>query len=48
MAQARERGIEPKLGPELEAIIKAYDGIDSFMSAGVAADTQHRNQRTVS
>jgi hypothetical protein len=29
MAQARERGIEPKIGPELEAIIKAYDGIDS-------------------
>jgi hypothetical protein len=29
MAQARARGIEPKLSPELEAIIKAYDGIDS-------------------
>jgi hypothetical protein len=29
MAQARERGIEPKLGPELEAIMKAYDGSHS-------------------
>ena len=28
MAQARERGIEPKLGPALEAIIKAYDRTD--------------------
>jgi hypothetical protein len=29
MAQARERGIEPKLSPELEALIRAYDGLDS-------------------
>jgi hypothetical protein len=29
MAQARERGIEPKLGPELEAMIRAFDGLDS-------------------
>jgi hypothetical protein len=29
MAQARDRGIEPKLGPELEAIMKAYDGSHS-------------------
>ena len=29
MAQARERGIEPKLAPEVEAIIKAYDELDS-------------------
>jgi hypothetical protein len=29
MAQARERGIEPKLGPELVAMIRAFDGLDS-------------------
>jgi cytidylate kinase len=29
MAQARERGIEPKLAPEVEAMIKAYDELDS-------------------
>jgi hypothetical protein len=29
MTQARERGIEPKLGPELEAIMKAFDGVHS-------------------
>jgi len=28
MAQARERGIEPKLNPEIEALIKAHDGLD--------------------
>jgi hypothetical protein len=32
MAQARERGIEPKLGPELEVLIKAYDGLDAARS----------------
>jgi hypothetical protein len=32
MAQARERGIEPKLGPELEAMIKAYDELNSVRS----------------
>jgi hypothetical protein len=30
MAQARERGIEPKLDPELEAILNAYDGLHSL------------------
>jgi hypothetical protein len=29
MAQARERGIEPKLDPELQAILNAYDGLHS-------------------
>ena len=29
MAQARERGIDPKLSPELEALIMAYEGLDS-------------------
>jgi len=29
MAQARERGIDTKLSPELEALIAAYDGVDS-------------------
>ena len=29
MAQARERGIDPKLSPELEALIMAYDGLHS-------------------
>ena len=28
MTQARERGIEPKLSPEVEALIKVYDGFD--------------------
>jgi hypothetical protein len=39
MAQARERGIEPKIDPELEALIKAYDQLDSVrpMKRGVAA-----------
>jgi hypothetical protein len=29
MAQARERGIEPKLDPELQAILNAYNGLHS-------------------
>ena len=28
MAQARERGIEPKLKPEIEALIKVHEGFD--------------------
>ena len=28
MIQARERGIEPKLSPEVDALIKVYDGFD--------------------
>lgn len=32
MAQARERGIEPKLGPEVEAMLKAFEGLDSVRS----------------
>ena len=28
MAQARERGIEPKLNHEIEALIKVHDGFD--------------------
>jgi hypothetical protein len=28
MTQARERGIEPKLSPEIEALIKVYDELD--------------------
>ena len=39
MAQARERGIEPKIDPELEALIKVYDELNSVrpMRRGVAA-----------
>ena len=29
MAQARYRGIEPKLSPEMEALIRASDGLES-------------------
>jgi hypothetical protein len=32
MAQAQERGIAPKLSPELEALMKAYDGLDAVRS----------------
>ena len=32
MAQARERGIEPRLGPQFEAMIKAYDALDAVRS----------------
>jgi len=32
MTQARERGIEPKLSPEVDALIKAYDGFDMARS----------------
>lgn len=40
MTQARERGIEPKLSPEVDALIKVYDAFDvaRSMKASVPLD----------
>jgi hypothetical protein len=37
MSQARERGIEPKLSPEVDALIKLYDAFDVAMSMQASA-----------
>jgi hypothetical protein len=37
MTQARERGIEPKLSPEVDALIKLYDAFDVAMSMQASA-----------
>ena len=37
MTQARERGIEPKLSPEIDALIKVYDAFDVERSMKASA-----------